>query len=54
VLGHEAFTPVDDPGQTLGPATVEPGSPTAERFALPASWARSTTWSASGGTPARP
>lgn len=27
VQGYEAFAPVDDPEQTLGPATVEPGSP---------------------------
>ncbi|MGA5582665.1 MmyB family transcriptional regulator [Streptomyces thermoviolaceus] len=54
VQGYEAFAPVDDPEQTLGPATVEPGSPTAERLALPAGSARSTERSPSGGEPARP
>ncbi|MET9170189.1 helix-turn-helix transcriptional regulator [Streptomyces misionensis] len=41
VLGYEAFTPVDDPEQTLGISTAEPDSPTAERLALLAGWARS-------------
>ncbi|CAK7284497.1 helix-turn-helix transcriptional regulator [Streptomyces sp. RM1] len=41
VLGYEAFTPVDDPEQTLGISTAEPDSPTAERLALLADWARS-------------
>ncbi|POX58626.1 transcriptional regulator [Streptomyces sp. Ru62] len=41
VLGYEAFTPVDDPEQTLGMSTAEPGSPTAERLALLARWAPS-------------
>ncbi|MEO3873721.1 helix-turn-helix transcriptional regulator [Nonomuraea sp. B12E4] len=38
VLGYEAFTPADDPEQTLGVSTVEPGSPSAERLKLLASW----------------
>ncbi|MFD4570811.1 helix-turn-helix domain-containing protein [Streptomyces sp. NPDC058417] len=38
VLGYEAFTPADDPEQTLGISTVEPGSPSAERLRLLASW----------------
>ncbi|SDN01243.1 helix-turn-helix domain-containing protein [Actinacidiphila guanduensis] len=38
VLGYEAFTPADDPEQTLGVSTAEPGSPTAERLKLLAGW----------------
>jgi transcriptional regulator with XRE-family HTH domain len=38
-LGYEAFTPADDPEQTLGISTVEPGSVSAERLRLLASWA---------------
>lgn len=41
VLGYEAFTPADDPEQTLGVCTAEPGSAAAERLALLASWAAS-------------
>ncbi|MEW2499065.1 helix-turn-helix domain-containing protein [Amycolatopsis sp. CA-161197] len=37
-LGYEAMTPVDDPEQTLGITTVEPGSPSEERLRLLASW----------------
>jgi transcriptional regulator with XRE-family HTH domain len=37
-LGYEAFTPADDPEQTLGISTVEPDSPSAERLRLLASW----------------
>ncbi|MFC4944357.1 helix-turn-helix domain-containing protein [Pseudonocardia sp. GCM10023141] len=38
VLGYEALTPTDDPEQTLGLHTAEPGSPSAERLQLLASW----------------
>lgn len=38
VLGYEAFRPADDPEQTLGVSTVEPGSPSQERLKLLASW----------------
>lgn len=41
VLGYEAFSPADDPEQTLGVSTAEPGSPSAERLQLLASWSRS-------------
>jgi transcriptional regulator with XRE-family HTH domain len=41
VLRYEAFTPVDDPEQTLGVSTAEPGTPSAERLKLLASWAAS-------------
>ncbi|MFJ8141749.1 helix-turn-helix domain-containing protein [Streptomyces sp. NPDC096013] len=40
VLGYEAFAPTDDPEQTLGVSTAEPGSPSAERLQLLASWSR--------------
>ena len=40
VLGYEAFSPADDPEQTLGVSTAEPGSPSAERLKLLASWSR--------------
>jgi transcriptional regulator with XRE-family HTH domain len=40
VLGYEAFTPADDPEQTLGVFTAEPGSPSAERLNLLAGWSR--------------
>ncbi|WP_328606474.1 helix-turn-helix transcriptional regulator [Amycolatopsis sp. NBC_00345] len=43
VLGYEAFAPADDPEQTLGIWTVEPGSPSAERVRLLASWAEPAT-----------
>jgi transcriptional regulator with XRE-family HTH domain len=43
VLGYEAFAPADDPDQTLGIWTVEPGSPSAERLRLLASWAEPAT-----------
>ncbi|MGW1214193.1 helix-turn-helix transcriptional regulator [Streptomyces sp. NPDC002499] len=42
VLGYEAFAPTDDPEQILGLATVEPGSASAERLKLLASWSRSS------------
>jgi transcriptional regulator with XRE-family HTH domain len=38
VLGYEAFTAKDDPDQTLGVYTAEPGSPSADRLKLLASW----------------
>ena len=41
ILGYEALTPTDDPDQTLGVYTAEPGSPSAERLKLLASWSRS-------------
>lgn len=41
VLGYEAFTAADDPEQTLGISTAEPGSPSAERLKLLASWTAS-------------
>ncbi|MGI3202817.1 hypothetical protein ACRJ4W_39575 [Streptomyces sp. GLT-R25] len=41
VLGYEAFTPADDPEQTLGVSTAEPDSPSAERLKLLAGWSRS-------------
>jgi transcriptional regulator with XRE-family HTH domain len=41
VLGYEAFASADDPEQTLGVSTAEPGSPSAERLKLLASWSRS-------------
>ncbi|WP_329071572.1 helix-turn-helix domain-containing protein [Amycolatopsis sp. NBC_01480] len=43
VLGYEAFAPADDPEQTLGIWTVEPGSPSAERLRLLGSWAEPAT-----------
>lgn len=39
VLSYEAFTPTDDPDQILGISIAEPGSPSAERLRLLASWA---------------
>ncbi|MFC8248564.1 helix-turn-helix domain-containing protein [Streptomyces chartreusis] len=39
VLCYEAFAPVDDPEQTLGVVVPQPGSPSAERLKLLASWA---------------
>jgi hypothetical protein len=39
-LGFEAFTPVDDPEQTLWVSTVQPGSVSEERLKLSASWAQ--------------
>ena len=39
VLNYEAFTPTDDPEQLLGISTAEPGSVSAERLKLLASWA---------------
>jgi transcriptional regulator with XRE-family HTH domain len=38
VLGYEAFTATDDPDQTLGIYTAEPGSPSDDRLKLLASW----------------
>lgn len=43
VLGYEAFTPADDPEQSLGVGTADPGSPSAERLKLLAAWAASGT-----------
>ncbi|MFE2883154.1 helix-turn-helix domain-containing protein [Streptomyces sp. NPDC059272] len=40
VLAYEAFAPTDDPEQILGVSTAEPGSPSAERLQLLASWSR--------------
>ena len=37
-LGFEAFTPADDPEQTLWVSTVQPGSASEERLKLLASW----------------
>lgn len=34
ILGYEAFTPADDPEQTLGISTAQPGSPSQERLKL--------------------
>ncbi|MEW2291023.1 helix-turn-helix transcriptional regulator [Streptomyces sp. NPDC047841] len=48
VLGYEAFTPADDPEQTLGVSTVEPGSPSAERLKLLAGWAEAPRQQARG------
>ncbi|WP_326568377.1 helix-turn-helix transcriptional regulator [Amycolatopsis rhabdoformis] len=42
-LGYEAMTPVDDPEQTLGIFTVEPGSPSEECLRLLASWTSPAT-----------
>jgi transcriptional regulator with XRE-family HTH domain len=39
-LGFEAFTPTDDPEQTLWVTTVQPGSVSEERLKLLASWAQ--------------
>jgi transcriptional regulator with XRE-family HTH domain len=39
-LGYEAFTPADDPEQTLWVSTVEPGSVSEERLKVLASWAQ--------------
>jgi len=39
-LGYEAFTPTDDPEQTLWVSTVEPGSVSAERLKVLASWSK--------------
>jgi len=45
-LAYEALTPTDDPDQTLGLHTAEPGSPSEQALRLLASWtsepARST------------
>jgi transcriptional regulator with XRE-family HTH domain len=38
-LGYEAFTPTDDPEQTLWVTTVQPGSVSEERLKVLASWA---------------
>ncbi|MET8809620.1 helix-turn-helix transcriptional regulator [Streptomyces sp. NPDC004546] len=38
VLGYETFTATDDLDQTLGIYTAEPGSPSADRLKLLASW----------------
>ncbi|MFI6832237.1 helix-turn-helix transcriptional regulator [Kribbella sp. NPDC050241] len=38
VLGYETFTATDDPYQTLGIYTAEPGSPSADRLRLLANW----------------
>jgi len=38
VLGYETFTATDDPYQMLGVYTAEPGSPSADRLKLLASW----------------
>jgi transcriptional regulator with XRE-family HTH domain len=38
VLGYESFTATDDPDQTLGIYTAEPGSSSEERLKLLASW----------------
>jgi transcriptional regulator with XRE-family HTH domain len=40
ILGYEAFTPADDPEQTLWVSTVQPGSVSEERLKLLASWAQ--------------
>jgi hypothetical protein len=37
-LGYEALTPADDPEQTLGMHTAEPGSPSEQALRLLASW----------------
>jgi transcriptional regulator with XRE-family HTH domain len=37
-LAYEAFTPTDDPDQTLGLSTAEPGSPSEQALRLLASW----------------
>ncbi|SDJ02200.1 helix-turn-helix transcriptional regulator [Nonomuraea jiangxiensis] len=50
VLGYEAFTAADDPEQTLGVSTVEPGSPSAERLKLLASWTGPTEQKSVAGT----
>ncbi|WP_377266874.1 helix-turn-helix transcriptional regulator [Peterkaempfera sp. SMS 1(5)a] len=42
VLGYEAFLATDDPDQTLGIYTAEPGSPSEERLKLLASWSSPT------------
>ncbi|MGW9033252.1 MmyB family transcriptional regulator [Streptomyces sp. NPDC055722] len=42
VLGYEFFTATDDPDQTLGIYTAEPGSPSEERLKLLASWSTPT------------
>jgi hypothetical protein len=39
-LGFEAFTPTDDPEQTLWVSTVQPGSVSEERLKVLASWAQ--------------
>jgi transcriptional regulator with XRE-family HTH domain len=39
-LGYEAFTPTDDPEQTLWVTTVQPGSVSEERLKVLASWAQ--------------
>jgi hypothetical protein len=39
-LGFEAFTPTDDPEQTLWVSTVQPGSASEERLKVLASWAQ--------------
>jgi transcriptional regulator with XRE-family HTH domain len=40
ILGFEAFTPTDDPEQTLWVSTVQPGSATEDRLKVLASWAQ--------------
>jgi hypothetical protein len=42
-LGFEAFTPADDPEQTLWVSTVQPGSESEERLKVLASWAQPAT-----------
>jgi transcriptional regulator with XRE-family HTH domain len=42
-LGYEAFTPADDPEQTLWVSTVQPGSASEERLKVLASWAQPAT-----------
>jgi hypothetical protein len=43
VLGFEAFTPADDPEQTLWVSTVQPGSVSEERLKVLASWPQPVT-----------
>jgi MmyB-like transcription regulator ligand binding domain len=38
ILGYESFTATDDPDQTVGICTAEPGSPSADRLTLLAGW----------------
>jgi transcriptional regulator with XRE-family HTH domain len=40
LLGFEAFTPADDPEQTLWVSTVQPGSVSEERLKVLASWSQ--------------
>jgi hypothetical protein len=51
ILGYEALTVTDDPEQTLGLHTAEPGSPSEQALRLLASWASETAGPPNPGQP---